>query len=54
MIVSLPSSPHLQLFFNLEIFTVPAVRLSFRSISKAESVANLKPNPTTLFYDNAL
>jgi len=54
MIVSLPSLPHLQLFFNLGIFVVVRLRQSFRSIRKAESGANLKPNPTMLFYDKAL
>jgi len=53
MVISLPYLPHLQLFLNLGIFAVLQVRQSFRSIGKAESAANLKPNLTMLFYDNA-
>jgi len=45
--------PHLQLFLNRGIFTVLQVRFRFRSIEKAEFAANLKPNLTMLFCDNA-
>ena len=52
--ISLPSLPHLSLFFGCRILTVARLRLMFGSVRKTKSGAELKPNMPRLFIAKSL